>query len=421
MPGELIHTHDQDLEATLLGSILVWPDHMNEPWCAIPDEAFYIDSHRTWWREVRRQHHTDGGFDATTLAAAFRERGEYDTFHDVFLRILGQQLGDYHPTSYYAPAYARRLKRLYVMREKARAVRKFEQQTRDDPENPDARLELEMVLHVLDEMLADGHERTDEQLAREMGPEGRYEIGFPDLDRLTGGFARPGFNVVAARPSVGKSAFARTVIRKAAARGDRVLWYSKDQSENQIFELEMARAMRVDTTAIRALDHQRRVAGIKHVRQDIWHGNVTLVDRPIPLTQLLTLAKADLPDLMVIDYLQILDTGHDDEYDRITQASIALKTLAFQLRIPILALAQFNRGHQQGKPSMSNLRGSGQIEQDADQIYALDRDTTLQTDQAQEATIYVLKNKVGGSGSAKLHWHGRYASYESAARTGFTS
>jgi replicative DNA helicase len=224
-------------------------------------------------------------------------------------------------------------------------------------------------------------------------------------------------NIVAARPSVGKSSFARAVIRKAAQRGDRILWYSKDQSENQIMELEIARALKIDSNRERTLELERRLAGIKHVRQEVWNGNVTLIDRPIPLPQLLTVAKTEQPDLIVIDYIQILDTGLDDEYESITAASKALKTLAFQLRVPILALAQFNRSHQPGKPpSMANLRGSGQLEQDADQIYALDRDTTLHTTASQEAKLHVLKNKTGGAGVVTLSWVGRYAEYAPAAR-----
>lgn len=413
---ELIHAHDRDLEATFLGSIAVHQEYLGESWSNLPEEVFYSEAHRELWREMRRQYRDHEAFDWATIASAYVERNEFDRFHEVFSRVSGVGLGDYHPTSAYAPVYADRLKRFYVMREKARAVREYEAATMTDPDNADARLQLELILHVLDDMLTPQSEQSIEDLAREMGAEGRYQTGFPDLDRVTGGFARPGFNVVAARPSVGKSAFARTVIRKATARGDRVLWYSKDQSENQILELEMARAHQIDTNQVRGLPLERRIAGIKYVRETVWHDRVRLIDRPIPLPELLTVAKTEQPNLMVIDYLQILDTGHSDEYESITAASKALKTLAFQLRIPILALAQFNRGHQAGKPSMSNLRGSGQIEQDADQIYALDRDTTLHTDQAQEATIYVLKNKTGGAGAVTIHWHGHYASYENASR-----
>jgi replicative DNA helicase len=417
MPQELGTLHDPNLEATLLHAVITYPDHLLEDWSYLPDEVFYRENHRKVWREIRRQHNEYGGLDLVTLATAFHERGETEAFNDALLRILGVAGGEYAPSSFYAPVYAHRLKRYYVRREKATAVRAYEAKINVNPDDADARLELEMILHVLDGMLQDETDRSDEELAREMGGDGRYSTGFQAIDSLTGGFARPGLNIVAARPSVGKSSFARAVIRKAAQRGDRILWYSKDQSENQIMELEIARALKIDSNRVRTLELERRLAGIKHVRQEVWNGNVTLIDRPIPLPQLLTVAKTEQPHLIVIDYIQILDTGLDDEYESITAASKALKTLAFQLRVPILALAQFNRAHQPGKPpSMANLRGSGQLEQDADQIYALDRDTTLHTTSSQEAKLHVLKNKTGGAGVVTLSWVGRYAEYAPAAR-----
>jgi len=416
-PSELRHTHDKDMEAALLGAVIVYPDHLLEDWSYLPDELFYVESHRKVWKEVRRQHTLHGGLDLGTLASTFVEQGDYATFQDAMTRILGAGYGDYTPASFYAPLYANHLKRFYVKREKARAVRQYEASISDTPDDPDARLELEMVLHVLDGMLTEDTTRTDVELAKEMGTEGRYSTGFPDVDRLTGGFARPGLNIIAARPSVGKSAFARTVIRKAAQRGDKILWYSKDQAENQIMELEMARALSETGARIRAMPVERILAGIKHVRQEVWKGNVHLIDHPIPLPQLLTVAKTEQPDLIVIDYIQILDTGLDDEYESITAASKALKTLALQLRVPILALAQFNRSHQPGKPpSMANLRGSGQLEQDADQIYALDRDTTLSTLDSQEAKLHIMKNKTGATGVVSLTWVGKHATYEPAGR-----
>ena len=83
--------------------------------------------------------------------------------------------------------------------------------------------------------------------------------------------------------------------------------------------------------------------------------------------------------------------------------------------MPVLALAQFNREQASGKPpNMANVRGSGQLEQDADQFLALDRDTTNQTDS--EAWLWVLKSKIGPTGKVKLHWHAKYASFENAGR-----
>ena len=415
--AELIHRHDPDLELTLLACCFCYPDCLGEPWAAMTTEVFYGERNRHVWDEIQRQYAQHGSFDFATVVAAFRVRGDFTIALDVLNPLTQIFMGSYHPTSAYAHLYAQQVKELYVVREKGKAALKYQAALAKGGDQNEARLELDAVLTVLDSAVQGFDERGDEELAALIGSGARYATGFGDFDRLTGGMAKPGLNILAARPSVGKSALARGIIRHVAARGDRVLWYSQDQSENQILELEIARYRKMDTRQVQKLPFNDVAASIRDVRDKVWHNRVTLVDTPVRLDNLLTLIKTNTPSLVVIDYLQILDTGHTDEYESVTAASKALKTLAFTLRIPILALAQFNRGFERGKaPSLTNLRGSGQIEQDADQVWALDRDTTISTLEEQEATWHVLKNKVGATGTITIHWRGRYASYENAAR-----
>lgn len=413
--SELTGRNDRELELTVLACCFAYPECLDEPWAAMPTEVFYSERCREVWDEILKQYSAFGAFDFATVVAAFRVRGDTHIALDVLNPVVQIFGGTYHPTSAYASLYAQQLKELYIVREKGKAALKFQDAIAKGQDQNEARLELDAVLTVLDSAIQNFDERSDEELAALIGSGARYETGFGDFDRLTGGMAKPGLNILAARPSVGKSALARAIIRNVAARGGRVLWYSQDQSENQILELEIARYLRSDTKQVQTMPPAEVAKAIRQVRERVWHDRVTLIDTPIRLDSLLTLVKTSTPSLVVIDYLQILDTGHSDEYESVTAASKALKTLAFTLRIPILALAQFNRGFERSKaPSLTNLRGSGQIEQDADQVWALDRDTTLSTLQEQEATWYVLKNKVGATGSVTVHWRGRYASYENA-------
>ena len=415
--SELTHRHDKDLELMLLACCFASPDVLAEPWAAMPTEAFYGQRNRSVWDEVNRQFAAHGSFDFATVTAAFRVRGDYQIALDVLNPCVTVFGGDYNPGSAYAHLYAQQLKELYVVREKGKAALRYQDAIAKGKDQNEARLELDAVLTVLDSAVQSFDSRSDDELAALIGSGARYATGYSDFDRLTGGMAKPGLNILAARPSVGKSALARGIIRNVAARGDRVLWYSQDQSENQILELEIARYKRIDTRQVQRMPFDEVAAAIRDVREKVWHNRVTLVDTPVRLDSLLTLIKTATPSLVVIDYLQILDTGHNDEYESVTAASKALKTLAFTLRIPVLALAQFNRGFERGKaPSLTNLRGSGQIEQDADQVWALDRDTTVSTLEEQQAMWHVLKNKVGATGAITIHWRGKTASYESAAR-----
>ncbi len=415
--SELSHRHDKNLELMVLACCFAQPEVLEEPWVAMPTEVFYGERNRQVWGEINRQHSQRGSFDFATVVAAFRIRGDTRIALDVLNPCTKVFDGSYHPTSAYAHLYAHQLKELYVAREKGNAALKYQAAIAKGENQNEARLELDAVLTVLDSAVQNFDERSDEELAALIGSGARYETGFFDFDRLTGGMAKPGLNILAARPSVGKSALARGIIRNVAARGERVLWYSQDQSENQILELEIARYKKLDTKQVQRMPFDEVAQSIREVRRNVWHDHVTLVDTPVRLDNLLTLIKTNTPSLVVIDYLQILDTGHSDEYESVTAASKALKTLAFTLRIPILALAQFNRGFERGKaPSLTNLRGSGQIEQDADQVWALDRDTTISTLEEQEATWHVLKNKVGATGAVAIHWRGKWAAFENAAR-----
>ena len=414
---QLSGKHDKQLELTLLACCLVNPTALNEPWAAMPDEVFYLESHRELWRELQRQYQDAGWYDLSTVVAAFHERGKAEMMLNVIHPAIAEFEGAYHPTSAFAYQYAAQLKRLYVMREKGNALNRYHAVVANGDEDPNsARLELEAVVAALDAMIGGSEDVTDDELI-ELILHGRHSTGIPDLDKASGGLARPGLNILAAKPGVGKSALARTIIRHATNNGQRVFWYSQDQAQNQVFELEVARLKRISVEMVRKLGENELRQAIETVRNEVWRSLVILVDRPLKLAQLTANIKTAAPALVVVDYIQIIDTGHSDEYEAITATSKALKTLALQMRIPVLALAQFNRQYRAGQPpSLAQLRGSGQIEQDADVVWALDRDTTLATTEEQEAYLYILKNKVGPTGKVPLHWRGKWASYESAVR-----
>ncbi len=415
---ELIHRHDRPLELTLLACCFAQPDVMSEGWAMMPSEVFYLESHRHVWDEMAAQHEQQGGFDLSTITAAFRSRENHDICNGVLYPAAVEFLGDMFPSSAYAHLYAHQLKELYVLREKARAAGQY-QAALADGDNGEARLELDAIITALDSIIRRHDERTDEELADMIGGGARYLTGIKDFDVLAGGLAKPGLNILAARPSVGKTSLARTIIRNAAKRGDTIFWYSQDQSENQILELEIARHKRIDSNKVRSLSRAETVEAIRAVRWEVWCDKVTFIDTPLKLDQLVSAIKGKAPSLVVIDYLQIIDAGYKEEYENITATSKALKTLAFALRIPILALAQFNRA-QDGKPlNLANLRGSGQQEQDGDLVMALERDTTAGSMEEQEAALYVLKNKVGSTGKVKLHWRGRWASFEGHSNAAF--
>lgn len=404
-----MEAHDAGLEEVVLASFMLNPEAMDGHDALIPAEMFFLERHRKLWKAFERVHRRHGTLDLKLIEL---ECDEEIAAHLAGLYLSPAVLDSPTFTSMYLPMYLDELRRMYARREKARAARKFESDIGNGADEATARIELESVLDALESL--DPYETTDEEILQSIGPNGRMPTGYPDLDsRLGGGMTRPGLNVLAARPSVGKSALARGIIRHAAARGENVFWYSVDQSASQIYELEIARANHQTADWVRRQSEDRLLAMIRDVRESVWRNRVQLMDSPQPLPVLLSLAKASGARLVVVDYLQAVPTGDESEYESVTRVSKALKALALEMRVPVLALAQFNRGEARADeiPSMGNLRASGQIEQDADQIWALRRDTMRTGDGVGE--VFVLKNKTGGTGKLSLTWKSQWASYES--------
>jgi replicative DNA helicase len=414
MRSELNELHDRQLEETVLSCALVCPDELSNPWAQMPSEVFYLESHRLIWDELNTFVKSSKGFDLAAFIHQLRLKGRYDLVQTTLGCVQNQFVASsFTPYTLWSSEYAKQLKSLYVKREKAKALGVYQMALAKNANDVDARLELEAVLLVLDSFLEPDQIDNDHELAMLIGEASKFPTGITDFDKDVKGLAAPGYNILAARPSVGKSAFARTVIRNAASRGVKVFWYSQDQAENQIYQLEIARMYNINSNNVSKMPLEERILAISNVKNKIWKNNVHLIARTLELSKLVSAIKLANPEFVVIDYLQIIPTGHTDEYAQITAASVALKSLAAELQIPFLILAQFNRQHKPGEvPQLSWLKGSGQIEADADMILGLDRD--LQ-DPSGVSMVYVLKNKVGPTTSVSLKWNGKYASYEGIA------
>lgn len=411
---QLIHRHDVEIEKMVLAALMLDPSNFETPDAVFPPEVFYSEKHRQIYAAIEVVYRETGTADVKLVASELHGKGMHGAHaYLVGLIIDGLELDSMTFTSAYFPAYAQRLRRVYVEREKGRAALIYQQAIADGQDETEARLLLDATLDALDQMTP--LEITDEEILHLLGSGARYPTGLGNIDRLSGGLTKPGLNIIAARPSVGKSALARSIIRKSAMRGQTVFWYSIDQSAGQVYELEIAHMKLVNTTALRHMTRDELLDGIRRVREEVWHDRVLLVDKPLPLPTLVSHARASGAQLVVVDYLQAVDTGvaSESEYDSVTRVSKALKALALEMNVPVLALSQLSRAAKNGEPpTLAHLRASGQIEQDADQVWGLERDTTQQSTASQQATLHVLKNKTGPTGPLSLTWHGKFASYE---------
>ena len=252
--------------------------------------------------------------------------------------------------------------------------------------------------------------------------------GYPDLDYKTSGFQNSDLILVAARPSMGKTAFVLNIAADMAFRKNIPaaifsLEMSKGQLMNRLFALES----RVNSQNIRT-GHLSDEEWAKLVEGAgvISHSNLIIDDTPgINLQQFRSKARkykldADI-GIIFIDYLQLMagsGKSGDNRQQEISDISRALKSLARELNIPIVALSQLNRGVEQRedhRPMLSDLRESGAIEQDADVVMFIYRDDYYHRDSEEKgiAEIIIAKQRNGPIGTVKLAWLPEYTRFAS--------
>ncbi len=258
--------------------------------------------------------------------------------------------------------------------------------------------------------------------------------GFIDLDYKTSGFQNSDFILVAARPSMGKTAFVLNICQYMAFRENIPcalfsLEMSKDQLMNRLFALEsFVNAQSLRTGKLKDEEWAKLVEGAGTIS----NSKLIIDDTPgINLQEFRSKARkykldADI-QIIFIDYLQLMAGNggrSENRQQEISDISRALKSLARELNIPIVALSQLNRGVEQRedhRPMLSDLRESGAIEQDADVVMFIYRDEYYNKDSSENkgiAEIIVAKQRNGPIGTVKLAWIPEYTKFANAERGG---
>lgn len=251
----------------------------------------------------------------------------------------------------------------------------------------------------------------------------QVETGLPELDRTIGGF-RPGqFIVLAARPSVGKSALASQIAVNAAKDSHRVLFVSLEMTATETVSRILASETGLDMRTIsggQLASHEIHRA--KQVAAN--YGTVPLFiedRRGLTIDRLASLIRAntakDKLGLMVVDYLGlIVGDRRKPRWECITEISNQLKTLAQTEAVPIMALCQLNRDAEGEKPKLSHLRESGSIEQDADIVLLLHRDRLKS-----EAELNLAKHRNGAIGLMDLEYRASRFEFVTAIKSEFAN
>jgi replicative DNA helicase len=255
--------------------------------------------------------------------------------------------------------------------------------------------------------------------------------GFRDLDRLTSGFQPGNLIIVAARPSMGKSALALCMAANVAVRnGVPIALFTLEMSKMEVTQRLMCAEGKVESQRLRtgklAVDDWPRLTAAcdKLSKAPIYvddTGSITMMEIRSKLRRL----KMREPDLglVIVDYLQLMTSGTtvENRVQEVSQISRALKVLARDLEVPILALSQLSRAVEQRhdkRPILSDLRESGSIEQDSDLVMFVYRDEYYNpedTESAGIAELILAKHRNGATGTEKLAFQKRYAKFADLA------
>lgn len=433
-----------EAEISVLGGMLIDANAVAKAIEFVDDTMFYREANRRIFRAMARLFQKGGVIDPVTLREELQKTEELESVGG--LEYIAE-LMDAVPTAANIEYHAK------IVRERALLRRLIEASStiiRDSYE-PGER-SVEEVLDVAEQRIfqvAQSHEREGfvwikkilyptfekiEQLQAAKGGITGVGTGFIDLDSMTGGLQKGDLVIVAARPSMGKTAFCMNVgLHAAITQQTPVAVFSLEMSKEQLVQRMLCSEALVDLgRLLRGRlsddDYVRLAQAAGHLNTaPIWiddSGGISVLEMRAKARRL----KADQPELglIVIDYIQLMQAGGQQQENRqqeVSAISRGLKALAKELNVPIIALSQLSRAPEQRadhRPQLSDLRESGSIEQDADLVMFLYRpEYYLPQLEAQEkgvvgkAELIISKQRNGPTGTVDLFFRKECTRFES--------
>ncbi|MBD0338696.1 MAG: replicative DNA helicase [Thermoleophilia bacterium] len=428
-----------DAEESVLGAMMLSPGAIGAVSEILDAGDFYRESHAKIYRAALALYAKGEPVDAITLVDELEERGELE---DAGGRTRIHELAALVPATANAGHYARIVREMATLRGLIRIGGEIAHLGWERPGETDDLVDrAEQILFELSQSRVSGEFSHIEDLLKESFERitALYEAGaeltgtpsgFRDLDRITSGFQPGNLIIVAARPSMGKSALALCVAANVAVRHEiPVALFTLEMSKAEVTQRLMCSEAKVESQRLRtgklaADDWPRLTAACdKLAKAPIFvddTGSITMMELRSKARRLKS-REHDL-GLIVVDYLQLMTSGTNPEnrVQEVSQISRQLKVLARDLDVPILALSQLSRAVEQRhdkRPILSDLRESGSIEQDSDVVMFIYRDEYYneESDQQGLAEVHVAKHRNGPTGSEKLSFLKRYAKFADLA------
>jgi replicative DNA helicase len=421
----------QDLQAerSLIGSVLLNDRSLDDVSDVVTADCFFTEAHQAIWRVCQSLYDASKRIDAVIVSSHLKNQGE--------LELAGGDAGlieilETVPNACHARYYAEIVRSKFVERQLHQLCQHTLGALGD--RHPDGDFDailssVEQQLSVIQERQLTGEEvafgdilleslaTLEHRASHGASAAGGILTGFKDVDNITGGM-RPGEMIVlAARPSMGKTAYVCNLMMHIAKSGSKCLFVSLEQSKAEVADRLLIMHSKLDGSRLAKGEmDEMEVDMLLTAANELSSMPLWIDDTPgRTMPQIMAMARRMKRrkglDLIVIDYLQLVEPEEVRGVPReqqVAQISRRIKQLAKSLEVPVIALAQLNRAVEtrpDKRPKLADLRESGSVEQDADMVLFLSRAEAYDPDDRPgEADITIAKNRNGQTGGAVLTW-----------------
>jgi len=437
-----------DAEKTILGAVMLDNAAFSEAAEKLTPEDFSLDSHRRIFLRMNELIDAQRSVDIVTLPIELAKHKEVEAVGGVaYLASLTEGL----PRRPVIEDYIRIVKDKSLLRRLmgicSSAIAKAADQSQEAisvlDETESQLLEvsqsgLTQGLQALDIIVRESFGSID-NLYNHRGDITGLETGFTDFDRMTSGLQKGELIIIAARPSMGKTALAINIAQNAAIRHNAIVAiFSLEMSKESLLRRMLASQASVDQQKIqkgffgRAEQEKLQDALSLLVESRIFiddSAGSTIAEMRAKARRLKQ--NAGGLDLIMIDYLQLMSAtmpglrkGYENRVQEVSAISRGLKAMAKELQVPVIALSQLSRSNEKRddkRPLLSDLRESGSIEQDADVVAFIHRESyynrkdDLSAEEKAEAEILVAKQRNGPTGIVKMHWNSAFTRFDGVA------
>jgi replicative DNA helicase len=431
--------HNLDAEQSIIGGLLLEHEAWDQVADLIEASDFYKPAHQIIYQSIGDLHNKNEPIDVITLGAALQAKGNLESIggNEYLIDLIGKTVSAANIT-----AYAKLVKDNSLLRKVIHTSSQFIEKAFAadfvDVESFIDQVESE-VFKLGDKKSSTGLtgpmdivrssiQKIEELSKRKVDVTG-IPTGFKELDRMTSGFQPGELIILAARPSMGKTAFSLNIAQHMALRGGKtVAYFSCEMGKESVMMRMLAAEAKVSMTELRS----------GRVPDTAWRNLLSaasaLSNSPVYLDDTSAISPFEVRarcrrlkaqyglDAIMIDYLQLMSmkTKVESREREVSEISKTLKAIAKELQVPVIALAQLNRGVESRgdrRPMLSDLRESGSIEQDADVIMMLYRDDYYEKDDPDKqghAEVIIGKQRNGPTGTVKLRFEAKFNRFRDA-------